>query len=172
MADQEIKDDGKVLVDKAALSQLLERVKRLEQGEAPVLQRVKEHIVRLRRVEDKYVVGFTDPYQKKDKDTGKSETYWDILLSTLEEGAKPVKKTVVYTEFLNKAERVECKIVERKVSIHEELQGYVEVKRVEGFKTINTGVKVPVLITTPAYEFVVTLPDGRNVTVDQKVANL
>lgn len=169
---EELKDDGKVLVDRAALSQLLERVKRLEQGEAPVLQRIKEHTVRLRSVEDKYVVGFSDPYQKKDKDTGKTETYWDITLSTLKDDAKPVKKTVVYTEFLNKAERVDCKIVERKVSIHEELQGYVEVKRVEGFKTINTGVKVPVLVTTPAYEFVVALPDGRNVTIDQKVVNL
>lgn len=165
-------NDDKVLVDRKQLDEILTRLQRVERGDAPMIEEAREHTVRMRKVDNKYVVGIArKPYEKLDPKRNEDILYMDVYLY---EGAdaKPSKKTVEYTKFIAEAIEVECKILDTDIKVNEKVYGHVIKTKVDGFKTISQGVKVPVKTVTPERFYVIELPEGDKLKIHEKFVNM
>lgn len=186
MANIELKEDElkQLLAQQQQLidqnNALAKRIVDLEsgtQGPRVVRREAKEHKVKLRRVDGKYVIGFKNRgegakqawvYPKPNPDNPKEELlYIDLIL----DGAKePV--SVKYNEFLREAEEVWCTVVEKKVEEREIEQGMVPRREVEDYRMIDTGTMVPVVVTWRETVYVVKTDDDRTLEVHEQFINI
>ena len=173
---------GQVIVDKDKLDTILSKLNALEKiqadaGKPKILSKVKEHTTKLLRYVDKYFIGFSKPNWTKRID-GQIIEYTEVLLWSgkldKENNPEGIKKQVVYLDFLKDSERIECKIIEKKINLKVENKGTIELKKVnyEKYNTENTGLFVEAVVETPELIFTVTLPEGGELTVNELATNI
>lgn len=127
----------------------------------------QERFVFVRMFKDKPITAVGSVRVEKDK-KGKEIEYITFEV----EGSKdPVR--LEYAEFLFKLDKVKVKVVNRiQKEVREHQQGaYTTRKEVDGYKTVNTGLRVPVIVVSVKDTFVVELPDGNVVELDQGAVN-
>ncbi len=145
-----------------------------------VRRKVKESDIRLRKWDNKYVIGLENIgtekrpiyiYDIMDKETRRAVQYVNLIL---EDGSKVEKVDYIY--FLRDAENVpNCRVVE-KVE-HEEVKEYGMIPKKDmaenGYGMFETMVLVPVEVTTKTYTFKIKVADRDELLeVNSQWANL
>lgn len=82
------------------------------------------------------------------------------------------KHTLDWNEFLQQADRAECRIVDTKNIPWEIIQGKTMAKVVDESYKIEIDTEVPVVVTGFTSLLTVQLPDGRKVVIDSKYVNM
>lgn len=175
----EAKEADTIEVSRDFLESLLKRVDAVEaaQKKGPVSpRRVTEHTVRIREMEDKYVVGMVkDKYGRvefKDAVNDKGNPDMIVGLKLLNKDGEVEDKKVFYLlDFLNGTVDVVCKVKgvrkEEIVKIH----GTTTKKRVDDYKTIDTGIETQLEDISYKIFTTIELPDGRQVEVEEEALN-
>lgn len=164
---KELIEQNKALVDEN--KGLNERITAIETGVPPVLQKVKERTCRLRVVDGKVVLGWTDKkvYSEYSKDRREDMLYIDLLL----QGASKPKK-MEYLNFLNNSERIIVKIIKVDDEPIEKVDSFVNKKEYNGdFGMNETDVRVPVEVNSVHKTYTVELPDGSHEEIDEEFIN-
>lgn len=165
-----VKEEGVVKIPRLEWEQIQKDVANLKKGvsdegvKAPVAQ---EHKVKVRFYEGKPVVDIGKVFKEKDE-KGEEKEYIPIWVEGSE---KPIN--VLYGDFYFKFDRQDVKVKKR---IQEEVREhqyelYTTRKEVQGHRTVNTGLQVPVMVISQKEIFVVELPDGNVVQLSQDAVN-
>jgi hypothetical protein len=166
-----LQEDNQVLVDKSLLQNLIDEVRALKEGKPTVLKEIKEHKAFMRKVDGKYVIGFTKPnWIEYFGPKNEEKMYCEVVLS--DENGKNSKKKIEYIELLHSSEKVE--VIIKKTIPAEEIKedGVVEVQKVNEYHTEGTGVYVPLRVISINYESEILTPEGNLMTVDNKILNI
>ena len=163
---EEIKED-KISEVLKQNKELADRLKVLEQGGKIILDEVKEETVRVKKIDDKYVVGFDDTITEKKDTDGKKVLMMNVRLK---DKGKTINKRVSCLDVAN-APVETVKILEKKTKEETEIQGYVDATNVEQYKSVKMGYKVPVKITTTKNFYVIKL-DGEKIELEDKFINI
>lgn len=91
--------------------------------------------------------------------------YIDLIMED-----KKVKK-VKYLDFLRGAEILRVKIIKRKVTEITETHGETKIAKYDGHNMIENGMFIPMEVKIKKTVFVVALPDGREMDVNENVIN-
>jgi len=167
------KEEKKVIqIEEGKLLGILKRLEMLEKqasGEAPVLEAVKTHTARLKRFDEKLIVGYDKGiiYEKKLIE-GKEQQVMMITVQ-FQDGTK--KKIEYVKDYVQNNDIVEVKVLKTDVKDDEKRLGLVEVKRVDEYRTIGTGVKVPMRVITPIATSLIELPNGEKITINNEFLN-
>lgn len=158
-----------VTMNKQEYMTLLNRVSNLEKGVIGdnILDEPAERHVWIRTLDGQYVTNYGIITSRMDE---KGDEVQFITLE-LTDGEKTQNIEVRYLDYIQRFDKVKATIVERKVKNEVSNQGHVEKKVVDGYKTVNAGFKVPARVVTPQESFVVQLPDGRQLELNEKVIN-
>ena len=126
----------------------------------------KDRIVKVRMYEGKPIVDVGKVYIIKNEHNEPIE-WIDVTVKGVEE---PVKMLFHDFRFLDKDE---CKVVsEDKQEVREHQGGeYTTKKTVDGYKTVSTGEKVPIVVVSPKSVFKVELKDGSVVELTEEAIN-
>jgi len=187
---KEVKTD-KIEVDADTLKELINQNKKFQQdiidlqknavaqnpnqGMELMKTAKKETLLKMRKWQDKYVIGFVNKgkdskplyvYNEYNPQTHEMVQFCDVIL----DGQKdPVK--LEYVEFLRESERVLVKM-KKKIELEDKItrQGFVQKKDFadNGYGMFETMVQVPVDVIEKQYAFVVELEDGRELEVTQE----
>jgi len=161
-----------VEINKEDYKSLLNRITKLEKGivDDSILDRPAEHFVGVRMMDDKYVIDYGKPFEKI---TIKGEPeLWIYLLLLDTNTNKEEKVEIRYLEFIKSLKQVKAKIIEKSVKEKVETQGYVTKKNVDGYKTVDTGVKVPARVISPEASYLVEIEGvGHQLTLKEKAIN-
>lgn len=135
----------------------------------------KETLLKMRKWQDKYFIGFVNKgkenkplyiYNEYNPQTREMVQFCDVILDGADE---PVK--LEYVEFLRESERVLVKM-KKKVELEDKVtrQGMIQKKDFadNGYGMFETMVNVPVDVIEKQYAFVVELEDGRELEVTQE----
>jgi len=156
-----------VYLSKDQYEQLLNRIGTLEDTAPRAMEKPKYNTVTLRRWNEDLVIGYSKTYSKKDS-SNEMKLYWKVTLLT--EG-KEVE--VEYLEFLRNAEYVTCKVVERKTQEIVESTERAEYSRVdESYRVIHSGHSVPLEVTSVKTDFVIELPTGDSLEINERYVNI
>jgi len=133
------------------------------------LERTKEHVCSLRLWDGKIVINTTKSWDEVNPATKERVPFIGLYLRGDEE---PVK--VKLSEFLQKSGRLEECLIKSEIS--EPIivdKGTVEVRdvRFDQYKTIGTGVRVPLRVVSASKKFIVALPDGEELTLPEEAVN-
>lgn len=160
---------------------LAERISALENETPPVKKRGSptEPTVHVRFINGKAVVGYanrgtaTRPHYVYDRpdalDPKKIVQYVDVQLDGEE---KPI--ALKYVEFLRESERVSCRVLRREEHPWHVDHGMTTRKVVpeSEYRTEDTGIEVPLHVDGVSYRYVVALPDGSELTLDEAHVNI
>lgn len=135
----------------------------------------KETLLKMRKWQDKYFIGFVNKgkenkplyvYSEYNPQTREQVQFCDVILDGEN---KPVK--LEYVEFLREAERVLVKM-KRKIELEDKItrQGFVQKKDFadNGYGMFETMVQVPIDVVEKQYAYVVELEDGRELEISQE----
>lgn len=158
-----------VQVSASVMKTLTDRLERLEKGEPALMDEEPRNRKATMRVWDKkLVVGWDQPKVTKKRD-GDESMKWTIHLKNKD----AIEKVEVgYLEFLREAERIEVEILKISTTNEVTYHGYTTVKEVDNYRTVDTGIKVPMKVTTKNAEAVVRLPTGHEIVVDVRYLNV
>jgi len=163
-----VKLDKKTYDDLMSIKKDVEHLKR---GEMPPedYEAEDKKFVRVSFVEKKPVIGWEKPLITKVK-RGEQVDYIKVIVKGKEEDEVIEMK---YLDFVRGVEREqeECEVVGIKQKVHKEFQGYTTKKYVEGYRTINTGIRVPVKIETLEEVYTVKLPNGETLAINTEYLN-
>jgi len=187
---KEVKTD-KIEVDADTLRELINQNKKFQQdiidlqknavaqnpnqGMEMMKTAKKETLLKMRKWQDKYFIGFVNKgkdskplyvYNEYNPQTREMVQFCDVIL----DGQKdPVK--LEYVEFLRESERVLVKM-KKKIELEDKItrQGFVQKKDFadNGYGMFETMVQVPVDVIEKQYAFVVELEDGRELEITQE----
>lgn len=167
MEKEEKIDNDKISEILKQNKELAERVKTLEQGGKVILDEIKEDTIRIKKIDDKYVVGFDDGITEKKDADGKKVLMINVRLK---DKNKIINKRVSCLDIAN-APIEEVVILEKKAKEETDIQGYVDATNVEGYKNKKLGYKVPVKITTNKIFYTIKL-DGEKIELEDKFINI
>jgi hypothetical protein len=164
--------DGKVLVDKITLDNILDRLNTIEGKKITKTAELRNRKCRVRFVEEgdnycKLVVGYGKTWEAKEIDGSKV-----LKIEVLTEDNK--KHVVNYVEFNENGKQEEAEILDMKKEEIIENLGYTTVKKVDydNYTTIDTGREVPVQVTSNKYTYKLRLlKSNRVVTLDDSAIN-
>lgn len=135
----------------------------------------KETLLKMRKWQDKYFIGFANKgkenkplyiYNEYNPQTREMVQFCDVILDGADE---PVK--LEYVEFLRESEKVLVKM-KKKIELEDKVtrQGMVQKKDFadNGYGMFETMVNVPVDVIEKQYAFVVELEDGRELEISQE----
>lgn len=135
----------------------------------------KETLLKMRKWQDKYFIGFVNKgkenkplyvYSEYNPQTREQVQFCDVILDGVKE---PIK--LEYVEFLRESERVLVKM-KKKIELEDKVtrQGFVQKKDFadNGYGMFETMVKVPIDVIEKNYAFVVELEDGRELEISQE----
>jgi len=172
--NKDLAPEDKIMVDKKTWNAVLKRLERLEEGkepEVPYAESVEENVVRIRKLDGKYVVGIVGKVWREWDE--KTKDYRDkVKLLLTKDGKEGSEKTVDYLEFLRHADFVNAKVIDRKRKTIVKREGMVEVKKVEDYRTVGTGVRVPLEEISYDETLTVELPDGKKLKIKSDFVNL
>lgn len=179
MSDKEIKnkdidvdsEETIVRIPKSKLDSILERIDTLEkQNGVQEVKAIDRNTARMRKFEDKWVVGFSGKnwteYNEKEK---KEEMFATLLMY---DGKKTDKKKVNYAEFLDKSEVFTVEIKEMKTVFKKEDLGEVAVKERQDYRMVETGDYVDMVINTPISTATIILPEIGEYSCDVNSLNI
>lgn len=158
-------------VTQEEINELRNEVARIRRGEMPVYEETDEvKYVFIRYIDDMPVVGWDKEMALKQNARGDLEEW--ITLYLLDKEGKKVKREVKYLDgFIRGAEKVKCKILDEKIKKMVTTQGMTTRKKVDGWRTIDSGMQVPVKVITPEASFKVELPDGEELEISGDYVN-
>lgn len=135
----------------------------------------KETLLKMRKWQDKYFIGFVNKgkenkplyiYSEYNPQTREQVQFCDVILDGEKE---PVK--LEYVEFLRESEKVLVKM-KRKIELEDKItrQGFVQKKDFadNGYGMFETMVQVPIDVIEKQYAYVVELEDGRELEISQE----
>jgi len=189
---EEEKKDGTVNISQAQLDELLNQNQQLidqnrelmanaEQRDEKELsikpEEVKENTVRIIFIDDKPVQAFVNKgtderptyvYYKTDPNNANNQiAYVDVIFNNED---KPVQ--LPYLDVLRQGTRKECPIKETKTDEWDLVQGKTTQKVVKDFSMEETGIEVPIKVIGTVYNYVVGLPDGDVMEVNERFINM
>jgi hypothetical protein len=135
----------------------------------------KETLLKMRKWQDKYFIGFVNKgkenkplyvYSEYNPQTREQVQFCDVILDGQKE---PVK--LEYVEFLRESEKVMVKM-KKKIELEDKVtrQGFVQKKDFadNGYGMFETMVQVPIDVIEKQYAFIVELEDGRELEISQE----
>ncbi len=151
---------------------------------SPITEEIKQHVCTVLFIDDKPVIGLKNKgsdkrprylYEKQDP-TRRNEyfLYADVIILTGEDKGKPKYETVTveWGEFLENADRSECRIVESKKIPWEIEQGSTMRRVVDPDYKIEVDAPVPVIVKGYSQLLTVLLPTGEKVEIDEAYVNM
>lgn len=190
-APKEKEVTNEIKVDKDVLKELIEQNKKFQQDIIDLQKNAvaqnpnqgmelfktakKETLLKMRKWQDKYFVGFANKgkdnkplyiYNEYNPQTREMVQFCDVILDGEKE---PVK--LEYVEFLRESERVLVKMKKR-IELEDKItrQGFVQKKDFadNGYGMFETTVQVPIDVIEKHYAYVVELEDGRELEITQE----
>ena len=148
---------------------ILDRIGKLERGEVneDYLDAEDTKYVHVRHFNGWPVIELKKPIVEKFQNNSKV-LYVDFV--ALKEG-KPEEFQMKYLDYMRELPRELLKVVEEKVTPRRSQKGMTEVKEVKEYKTVGTGVKVPLRVVSEERSFVVELKDGTTVEILENAIN-
>lgn len=158
-------EEKTVNISEKKLAGILKRLETLEKGEAPIITTPLVRTALLTLVEGKPIIKFGG-FSEEKNDRNEKELWIEVETNDGE------KRKMKYLDLIVKMEKIKVDILSLEVRENVQDYGYTNAKRVDGYKTVDTGVKVPLRVVTPEYFATVGLPDGEKLTVNNKVLNI
>lgn len=157
--------DDEVKISSKKLSAILQRLDTLEKGlggqdSTLILEEADKHTGIIRLYEEKPIVRYGKNHHTQ-LPGGKEKIDIEIFVLNLKDEEEPF--TVDYAWLLNEADKVTVQIVEEKKKKIVEDFGKVEVTKVKDYRTEGTGVFVPMVAVRYEYQYIVKLPDQRQI---------
>ena len=144
------------------LEALKEEVSRLKKEKKETKEELKleggEKFAFIRQMNGQLVVGWDKNLKRFHRKTG--EPYDVITLHLLNKNGEETKKDFEYLDFIRNSDRVKVVILDETTKMHVEFQGYTTKKYVQDYRTIDTGIKVPVKIETPEVIYKIKIIEG------------
>lgn len=161
---------AKANITQGQLNTILERVNKLESGDTrPKLERPKYNTVLVRFIDGNLVVGYGNSWDEKQPDGS-----WRLLMEVkYKKGDKILTKKVDSLDFRQKGEQLEVKVLKVEMNEREENKGKTTIKNVDfaKFRTVDTGIEVPMTVITPEPVYTVEMPDGTQETLSHLAVN-
>jgi len=162
--------EEKADITQGQLQTLLKRIEKLESGDTrPTYERPKYHTALIRFFDGKMVVGYGKSWDERN-----IEGEWRRKSEIMVQDGKDVKiKKVDFLDFMKSGEEVRAKILNIEKTDKREYQGTTTLKDVkyDAFRTVDTGVEVPLEVNTPDYIYEMELPDGTKVKLSHEALN-
>ena len=168
------KKERMIMISEKQMSNLMNRLDKLENGDKPLAEKIEESEVRLRLFCTQYVIGFDSKIWKEEDKLEKEMIEWVRLILTNGNKDKDGKiktniKKTKYLDFLRDAEQVKCKVVKTTRKKRIEKNGIVEVKEVgtskeNQYRMTGTGVDVPVQVIS--FDELITIRTPQNVEIE------
>lgn len=176
METEEKVKESERLYTKEEVQAMLKQV-RLDEA-APKVDEAEKTTVRLTRFHNKFVVGFkdqnTDPYSEKivyafNKFDERERKWVPWIEVVFEDGTTEV---VLLQSFVQQSTGVKAELIKTIKRDTSYSLGKVEQRVVEGTKMKGTGVFVDQKVVREERDFVLKLPDGKELTVPDYVVNI
>jgi len=149
----------KANITQGQLNTILERVAKLESGDMrPKIEKPKFNTVLIRFLNKKLVVGYGKSWEERDNNGA-----WRLMTEVKVKDGEDVKiKKVDWLRFRQTGEQLEVKV--KSVDLNEKVhtKGFTTIKNVDfaNYKTVDTGVEVPMEVVEADPIYRVELPDG------------
>lgn len=170
--EKKLEEKENETVTRKEYNELLKKLEQIGRGESLIVdpdELRKEKYVDIRFLDKKPVVGW-DKEMKYLKKENSTELYEVITLHL--KGEKGTEKVdVPYLDFITRTKLVKAKVLDEKIKEKVEIQGYTFKKRVVGYRTITSNIKVPIKIITPESYLKVELPDGKILEIAGEYVN-
>jgi len=159
-------------VTRAEYETLMEEVKKLRRGEIPVYDESieNERFVSIRMIDGMPIVRWDEKMVNMKNEKGE---WGDFITVYALDGKKENKIELEYLQFIRNVEKVKAKIIDDKVKFKTIIQGFTTKKYVKdgAYRTINTGIKVPVKVQIPESLLTVEMPDGSKLEINSNYVN-
>lgn len=160
MSEQNINEEEVVVkIKKSQLDTIMNRLESLEKEVSGVqdVKVISKNSARMRKIDDKFVVGFKGKnwveYNEKEK---KEEMFANLVLF---DGKKEETKKYNYAKFLEQSEVVEVEITKMETKIKEDKFGEVSIKECVDYRMVETGDTAPLNLLTPVTTVTINLPE-------------
>ena len=168
VANETVVIDKKVLDD---LMRLRKDIEHLKKGERPLEDYDPEDkkLVKVSFIDEKPVIGWKKPL--KTKIVGGEKV--DYIGLVVKDGDKEKVVELKYLDYIRGeiGTKETCEVISVEQKVHKEFQGYTTKKYVQGYRTVNTGVRVPVKIETLVEFYTVKLPNNSQITINTEYLN-
>lgn len=171
-----LQKEGKEVVDKVTLDNILERLAGLEGNKTS--RRVStplKHTARVRFLTDKdekerMVVGYGKSWEKTDLG---GRRYLVIQVFSVDEKGVEVKSEEEYVRFMEEGKQVQAEIISKQVDEVVDELGMVNKTKVDydNFRTEETDVQVPLQVKSMKITYKLRLPDGKEVELPEEALN-
>lgn len=161
------------------LTSTVEEMKNAPAGPLPMTAtRILNRTVRVLFIDGHAIVGYKNQiddedhpvyiYTKPNPDPrGEPIEFVDILLDGVKE-----PQSVNFKELKENATEKPCKVIKREEEEIIDEGEEVEMKEVKGYNMIETGVRVPLTITSKKYQYIVDVGGGKLVTFPENAVNI
>lgn len=162
-----------VSIPQEQFNSLMERIERLEKGDSrPKVVKPKYYTARVWFLDDEkkqLVVGYGKNREDRRPD---GSTYMSVEIF-YKDGEETKSKWLPWIDFRNSGKYEVGKILEIKPTEEVKQDGYTTLKNVdyENYKTIDTGIEVPMEVTTVIRNYKIELPNGQVVELNESALN-
>ena len=143
---------------------LLAKISKLENKEE-TLDVEKKKYVHISTIDGVPVVGWKNKLIEKKDARGEIINIIELLL------ADGNSKKMEHLEFIRITNKEKCEVLEVKSNIKKEYQGYTTRKYVEAYKTIDTRVRIPVVVESLEEIMIVFRPNGEKIEINSMYVN-
>jgi len=154
------------------LELLKSELKKVQRGEVPTYDEsvANERFVNIRVIDDMPIIRWDERMKNKQNDKG---VWVDFIKVYSLDGKKENELELEYLEFIRNIDKVKAKIVDEKVTIQTIIQGTTTKKFVKDgtYRTIDTGIRVPVKVQIPESMLTVEMPNGDRIEINSKYVN-
>lgn len=131
---------------------------------------VTKRTARLRKLGDSIVIGYENTFQEVDEKT--KERITKITLILLDKNQKEIKKSVVYSDFVNEAPEIEVDVISVNRKETTRVLGIIDEVEAVGSKMIKTGKRVQNKVVSFVETAEVRMPDGSTRMIDVNFLNI
>jgi len=143
---------------------LLAKISKLENKEE-TLDVEKKKYVHISTIDGVPVIGWKNKLIEKKDARGEIINIIELLL------ADGNSKKMEHLEFIRVTSKEKCEVLEVKSNIKKEYQGYTTRKYVEAYKTIDTRVRIPVVVESLEEIMIVVRPNGEKIEINSMYVN-
>lgn len=171
----EFNPSEKADITQEQLNTILERVAKLESGDTrPKIIKPKFNTALVRFIDDKLVVGYGESWEELlTNPDAKTASYRLMTEVKVKDGEKIKVKKVDWLKFRQTGKQLEVKILSVNMNETEVKRGSTTLKNVDyaNFKTVDTGIEVPMTVVIPDPIYTVEMPDGEKVELSHEALN-
>jgi hypothetical protein len=143
---------------------LLAKISKLENKEETIDTEKKKYVY-ISLVDNLPVVGWKDKLIETKDAKGEIINMIEVILS---DGKT---KIMEHLEFIRLTSKEKCEVLDVKSNIKKEYQGYTTKKYVEAYKTIDTRVRIPVVVESLEEIMVLERPNGDKIEINSMYVN-